>query len=493
MLYNHNMNYISGFLLLVLVNIHTGWGQDVFPLKISPNQRYLVDQNHAPYPILGRTAWCIISQTEENYQLFIQQSKSLGFNALEMAAITHWPNGQHTPLNGRLEVPFQKRLNGQDWDGSLTYSQPSVEAPDFSTPNEAYWQYLDKFLTYCERENMLVLMFPAYTGYNGEEQGWMREMVANGTEKTEAYGAWIAHRYRHNKNIVWMILGDMGVFTPAQKDAEAALIRGLKKVPGQFSVLYSAESHSGQNAAENADFGHEVSLNGVYTWHLAHPVAHQGRRAYADQPIMPSFLLEEPYDEEGPDGNNYNPNATQPVRRFIWWGWLTTLGGYMAGNGYVWPFLDTLWQDHLRTKGAQDLQRLNSFIKQWPWWSLVPSGLDGLPEFILRPTQSDTSTAFITASAAKDGSLLIAYLPPEHHRRPVTLDQRFISPKCKGFWFDPTFGTYLPIKTLRKKQTTLTVTVTPPGKNAQGEDDWVLVLADKSMISHLNKQKHVKD
>lgn len=39
---------------------------------------------------------------------------------------------------------------------------------------------------------------------------------------------------------------------------------------------------------------------------------------------MPTFLLEEPYGQEepGPDGNNVNENATQPVRRF----WLPNVG-----------------------------------------------------------------------------------------------------------------------------------------------------------------------
>jgi len=33
-----------------------------------------------------------------------------------------------------------------------------------------------------------------------------------------------------------------------------------------------------------------------------------------------------------------------------WWGWLSTIGGYIAGNGYVWPFIPG-WQNHLDTQG----------------------------------------------------------------------------------------------------------------------------------------------
>ena len=55
-----------------------------------------------------------------------------------------------------------------------------------------------------------------------------------------------------------------------------------------------------------------MTLNGSYTWELKVPVPYIARKAYAHDPVLPSFLLEEPYDEEGPDGNNYNPNVCRP-------------------------------------------------------------------------------------------------------------------------------------------------------------------------------------
>src|SRR6185437_12922567 len=104
------------------------------------------------------------------------------------------------------------------------------------------------------------------------------------------------------------------------------------------------------------------------------------------------FLLEEPYDEEGPDANDVNPNATQPVRRFQWWGWLSTIGGYMAGNGYIWPFKDSVWERHLNTQAALDMSRLNGFIRSVKWWTLVPSALAGMDGLIMDDDNRDTAT-----------------------------------------------------------------------------------------------------
>ena len=98
------------------------------------------------------------------------------------------------------------------------------------------------------------------------------------------------------------------------------------------------------------------TLNGAYSW--SGEVSYHCRRAYEYLPVEPAYLLEEPYDEEGPDGNGVNPSAIQPVRRFQWGGWLSSIGGYISGNGYIWPF-NAGWLSHLNTQGAQDMAWLN--------------------------------------------------------------------------------------------------------------------------------------
>jgi len=453
--------------------------QVAFPLRVSDDKRYLVDQANKPFPILGRTAWFIISQSEEGYKKFIENTLEHEHNAIEFAVITHWPTGNNAPFNGEAELPFLKTLKGSDWDGKLKYNSLSEEAPDFTTPNEKYWRYVDKFLTYCETKEVLVFMFPAYVGYDGQEQGWMKELVANGKEKSMAYGAWIANRYKQQKNIVWMLLGDMGKFNVEQQIAEQALIDGLKSVKNQQSTQYTAESRPGENAADNPYFSDEMTLNGVYTWELKVPVPYLGRKGYDRKPPMPAFLLEEPYDEEGPDGNNYNSNATQPVRRFQWWGWLSTIGGYISGNGYVWPFIDPIWQLHLETNGAHDMMRLNNFIKSVEWWKLVPSGLNGMRTIIADPVNIDTAASFVSAAAARDGSFLVAYIPPAH-KGEVRVDLSVLSKPGFAYWFDPTDARYIPVQASPLVNRGVSKFI-PPSKNQAGESDWVLLITISKM------------
>ena len=188
----------------------------------------------------------------------------------------------------------------------------------------------------------------------------MQELAANGATKAQSYGAWVANRYKSHGNIVWMVNGDYTPSGGSQLTARNALITGLTRVTGQSSIYCSSENGTDSISSDDAAIAALPVLNGAYSFRG--DVNTQGRRAYNRSPTTPAFLLEEPYDEEGPDGTNVNGSATQPVRRFQWWGWLSTIGGYMSGNGYVWPFLSPNWQAHLNTQGSRDMGRLNAFV-----------------------------------------------------------------------------------------------------------------------------------
>lgn len=438
-----------------------------FPVKYSADSRYLVDQNDVPFPILGRTAWFVVSLPVNDYQLYVDDTATRGYNAIELHVLNHDPRGNHPPFNGNGALPFLRDLSGSNWNGG-------TGTPDFTTPNEAYWTFVDAFLAYCESRGLLVFMFPAYVGYAGGNQGWMQEIVANGPTKMQAYGAWLATRYKDQKNLVWMMGGDMGTppntFNIAQTAVETALLTGLNSVPGQQSVLFSAEWESQSIATDQTTFGTSMSLNGAYSW--SGDVNTQGRRAYAHALVKPAFLLEEPYDEEGPDGNNVNSSATQPVRRFQWWGWLSTIGGYIAGNGYIWPF-NSSWRTHLDTQGSRDMARLNAFIQSIAWHKLVPSGLAGMRTLITAGGSSVASSSYVSASAARDGTLLVAYVPPSHTGA-ISVDMVAMSGPTRARWFDPTSAAYTLIASGLANSGTRSFST--PGNNSAGQPDWVLVL-----------------
>lgn len=445
-----------------------------FPLSVHSSGRYLLDAGGNPHPILGRASWDMIGISQSAQQSYLQDTLAKGFNAIELSIPHHQPSAPNPPFDGAGNLPFSKRNDGTSWDGSFFYGNGSNDMPDFTQPNEAYWSGVDALVAYCATNGIQMHWFPSYTGWWTGPDGWDTEMVGNGTTKMQTYGAWIANRYKSYGNIIWMLGGDAGT-SPGLWDAPTtaavqALVDGLTSVSGQQSTNFGAEWDSNSTGTSQATFSSYMTLNGAYSWD-GH-VATWARNSYSHSPAIPAYYMEGPYDEEGADGNNFNPNASQPVRRHNWWGWLSSIGGYITGNGYVWPF-NTGYASHLNTAGAQQCAILNAFIVSLSnWYALVPSGLGSIGTLVTSGGGTIDTSDYVSAAATPDGSLLIAYRGPGSSSG-ITIDMTKLRGTVTARWFDPTNATYTAIGSFAN---TGTHAFTPGGNNNAGDADWVLRL-----------------
>ena len=93
-------------------------------------------------------------------------------------------------------------------------------------------------------KGLLCFLFPGYAGAAGTPEGWMVELVANGSAKMQLQGAFIANRYKTRGNIVWVLGGDCGTggsnFTAQKLLVEQAMLGGVNSVAGQASLNFSA-------------------------------------------------------------------------------------------------------------------------------------------------------------------------------------------------------------------------------------------------------------
>ncbi|HEY9467087.1 MAG TPA: DUF4038 domain-containing protein [Vicinamibacterales bacterium] len=462
---------LASFVLLAGFAISQEAGSTNFPLTVSADARYLQESDGTPFPILGRSYWGIIGLSPANYQAAINDAVAKGFNAIEFRA----PNGSwqdnFVPFNGAGQLPFTTKLGG----GAYTGSGSPSETPDFTTPNEPYWQFLDTFIAYCASKGIAVLWFPAYVGYGSDGDGWMLAMVNNGASRMRTYGAYVANRYKNYGNIIWMVGGDKGAqnnpFVGSEITVERALIDGLKSVAGQ-STQFAAEWDSDTTGSSEPNFGGDLTLNSSYSWEGE--TATWCRAGYTSSPVKPTFLIEEPYDEEGSDGTQRNSSATQPVRRFIWWGLLNGIGGYMAGNGYLIHFLNG-YASHFDSPGQIDLAHLNTLYKSISWYQLVPSGLAGMKTLITAGSGGIGSNTYVASAAAPNGTLLLAYASPNGTAsRSFTVDMTAMHAASRARWFNPTSGSYSDIAS--SLPNTGTRAFTTPGNNGRNDNDWVLVL-----------------
>lgn len=446
----------------------------VFPLSVSSDSRTFKQVNGTPFPILNFASWYVLSRNVSEYQAVVQDNIAKGFNAMEVKFIGHDPGSNNVPFAGNGAAPFLKTLSGANWTGSLTYSNINNDAPDFTTPNETYWSFVDGFIDYCATNGVLVLGFPSYVGFTTTQEGWRDEMVANGATKMQTYGAWIANRYKTRGNILWMLLGDSdtgsGDFPTA---AESAMITGLKSVAGQASPWYSSEPGGGL-ATDDATYGSQMTVNGAYAYFNYTFTSLSG---FAHAPTLPMFFLEGTYE-----GNGQAQLDVAPMRRYGYWLFLSCIGGYSQSNYPFWRF-NTGYTAYFNSAMRIDLSVLNAFIRTVPWQRLIPESKGTFTSSIGTlvtsgsGSQDDYTTQdMVTAAGTTLGDLLVAYIGPGlggGSVHSITIDMTKLRGTVTARWFDPTSGSYTAIGSFAN---TGTHVFTPPANHTDTFSDWLLRL-----------------
>jgi len=148
-----------------------------------------------------------------------------------------------------------------------------------------------------------------------------------------------------------------------------------------------------------------------------------------------------------------------------------------------WAWVTYTWPSQLNSAGAQDMQRMGVLLDSIPWSDLVPNGLGGIGTLITAGGGANTKwsegasgeaggTDYVVAAATPSGSHLLAYIP-DPHTGTVTVDVTKLSGAMRARWYDPTSALYRAIGNFSKNGVAVFV---PPGANAAGANDWVLVL-----------------
>src|SRR5690348_14451917 len=93
-----------------------------YPLQVSDNRCFLVDQQNQPVLVHGDTPWSLFSALNEaQVERYLADRAAKGFNALIANLVEHRFNG---PLNAQGDRPF-------------------VDLLDLSTPNKRYFEFAD--------------------------------------------------------------------------------------------------------------------------------------------------------------------------------------------------------------------------------------------------------------------------------------------------------------------------------------------------------------
>ncbi len=100
-------------------------------------------------------------------------------------------------------------------NGTLPFTNtiPSTSSYDLTTPNEAYFAYVDQIVRMAATNGIQVMLDPIETG------GWLTTMLANGTTRCRTYGQYLGNRYKNFPNIIWISGNDFQNWSTATNDA----------------------------------------------------------------------------------------------------------------------------------------------------------------------------------------------------------------------------------------------------------------------------------
>ena len=379
--------------MLLIFFISTSTGQPVYPIKISENGRYFVDQKGAPVFWLGTTQWEIFRQyTLDEARMTIESVRENGFSFMLVMLMGV---GEGTKPNVYGEKPWKN--------------------DDPLSPNEAYFAHVDSVIQIARENNIIISLTPYHQRYR-------KSITIN---NARAWAKWVGLRYRDVPNIFWSLVPEAKEeYVPVMRELAAGLAEGDGGVH-----LISVEPDP---APYSSSFIHDeewLDFNTIQTWKSVELIYPMVTRDYNLKPVKPVLMAEGAYEE----GSEYGFAITPLwVRRQAYYSYLA--GGHHAyGHNDSWRVLPT-WKAALRASGARQMGILKKiFLARKEWWNLVPD------QSIFAAGGNVEGQILNMAARHSDGAWAMVYLGSEGSVS-IHMNKIVTASKVDAFWFDPRTG-----------------------------------------------------
>jgi hypothetical protein len=438
-------------------------GVFAMPLKLSTNGRYLVDQNGAPFLILGDSPQPMIALLgTADMATYMANRQLRGFNTIYVDVL--------------VDAYTSGNANGTNFDGVPPFTSGSSPADyDLSTPNPTYFSSLDTLVSMAASYGLVVILDPIETG------GWLATLENNGPTKAFDYGAYLGARYANSPNVIWQSGNDFQDWNNNSTDNDLVyqVMAGIASTaPNQLQTIelnYQA-SYSNQ---DQATLGSTLKLDAAYTYYETYDVLLQ---AFNSSPTLPTFLTEANYEFDNLTSNLPGPAGTFVLREQEYWAMTSGACGQLFGNHYVWQFISGAWQNYLDSPGTLELAYVNKLFNSIPWWNLIPDQNHQIVTAgygTYNGENADLPIAdYATTAWVPDGSLAVVYDQPGNA---LTVNLANFSQPVTAAWYDPSNGTFVAIPGSPFPNSGQQV-FTPLGSNQDGDPDWVLVLETNLVI-----------
>ncbi len=368
------------------------FGQPAYPVTVSDNGRYFVDQTGTPVFWLGTTQWNIFREyTIDEARMTIESVKENGFSFIQAMLMGV---GDGTKPNVHGEKPW---LN----DNPLT-------------PNEAYFRNVDSVIGIA-REHDVVFSVTLY------HQRYRKFITL---DKARAWAKWLASRYRDVPNIVWSM-------TPEAKDEFVPVLRelaaGLAEGDGEIHLI----TFKPDPAPYSSSFIHEenwLAFNSMQTWKSVELIWPFVTKDYNLTPVKPVLMAEGAYEH----GSEYGFDVTPLwIRRQAYYSYLAG-AHHTYGHNDSWRVLPS-WKTALYAPGARQMGVLKKiFLDRKEWWFLVPD------QSIFAAGGNVEGQVLNLAARHRDGAWVMVYLADKCS---FSINMSKVAAnKVDAFWIDPRTG-----------------------------------------------------
>jgi hypothetical protein len=367
--------------------------QPVYPVKVSENARYFVDQNGSPVFWLGITQWQIFREyTLEDAGTILENAKNKGF-AFVQAMLMGVGDGTKPNVYG--EKPW---INN-----------------DPLTPNEAYFKNVDSVIQIA-RDNNVVFSVTLY------HQRYRKYITV---DNARAWAKWLAQRYKNMPNIVWTMTPEAKQeFVPVLRELAAGLHEGDA---GLHLITFKPDP-----APYSSSFIHDekwLDFNGMQTWKAVELIYPMVTKDYNLKPVKPVLMAEGAYEA----GTEYGFDVTPLwIRRQAYYSYLAG-AHHTYGHNDSWRVLPT-WKKALDAPGAIQMGILKKiFLARNEWWYLVPD------QSIFASGGQTAGQVLNLAAHHKDGKWIMVYLASKASFS-INMNKLTAAGKVNAFWVDPRTG-----------------------------------------------------
>ncbi|WP_154792532.1 glycoside hydrolase family 140 protein [Occultella kanbiaonis] len=432
-------------------------------IEPSADGHYFQHEDGAPFFWQADTVWLLLTRLSlDEAEEYFADRHAKGYNVAQVMVI-------HSPASATLEgrLPFI--------DEDVTRPDTRPADPRAGLPGPSFWDHLDDVLKLAARWGIYLALVPIW-GSNVEHGDHSDESVAT-------YGTWLARRYRHHPNIVWLNGGDLRGTTrmPAWRSLGEALRKNDPTSPITFHPFGRCQSSTWFHTENWLDFnmfqsGHrdyeQVWNDDAATWKGPDNwrYVEQDYQRYPARPTVDG----EPCYEEIPRGLHdpvHGYWGHDDSRRFAYWAVFAGAAGHTYGHNAViqvhkpeYPpaYGVTMdWRDGLAAPGSRDLQHLRDLVLSYPYFERIPD------QTVIVGDPGTREDRLVVTRGAR---FLLAY---RFTGRPFELRGEVLpGAEVRMRWMDPITGAFVGETVLANEGN---LRFTPP-VGANGNTDMVLVL-----------------